>query len=238
MSREEKWTSPKASGRRRRLQASQEQMRALAGRLQEVREEERTQIAREIHDELGGALTGLKIDFSLLTRAALKIENETVRTSLFAGMNSMIKSIDATIHTVRRIAMELRPGVLDDLGLVAALEWQLKDFEKRTGIRCEFFPPAEDISLEADLSTALFRIFQEALTNVARHSGATEVRVRLLVDADSSTLEVEDNGKGIEKEETLSYKVTRTPRDEGTRPDVRGTHHRDGNPRNRHNSDG
>ena len=188
------------------LRASREQMRALAGRLQAVREEERTQIAREIHDELGGALTGLKIDFSLLTRAALKIENETVRTSLLAGMDSMIKFIDATIQTVRRIAMELRPGVLDDLGLVAALEWQLKDFEKRTGIRCEFFPPVEDISLDADLSTALFRIFQEALTNVARHSGATEVRVRLRADADSSTLEVEDNGKGIEKEKILSSK--------------------------------
>jgi two-component system sensor histidine kinase UhpB len=188
------------------LRASREQMRALAGRLQAVREEERTQIAREIHDELGGALTGLKIDFSLLTRAALKIGNETVRTSLLAGMDSMTKSIDATIQTVRRIAMELRPGVLDDLGLVAALEWQLKDFEKRTGIRCEFFPPVEEIDLDADLSTALFRIFQEALTNVARHSGATDVRVRLRADADSSTLEVEDNGKGIEKEKTLSSK--------------------------------
>jgi PAS domain S-box-containing protein len=188
------------------IQASREQMRALAGRLQAVREEERTQIAREIHDELGGALTGLKIDFSLLTRAALKIENETVRASLLAGMDSMTKFIDATIHTVRRIAMELRPGVLDDLGLVAALEWQLKDFEKRTGIRCEFSPPVEDISLEADLSTALFRIFQEALTNVVRHSGATEVRVRLRADADSPVLEVEDNGKGIEKEKTLSSK--------------------------------
>jgi len=188
------------------LGASREQMRALAGRLQKVREEERTQIAREIHDELGGALTGLKIDFSLLTRAALKIENKTVRTSLLAGMDSMIKFIDATIHTVRRIAMELRPGVLDDLGLIAALEWQLKDFEKRTGIRSELFPPVEEITLDADLSTALFRIFQEALTNVARHSGATEVRVRLRADADSATLEVEDNGKGIEKEKIHSSK--------------------------------
>jgi PAS domain S-box-containing protein len=186
------------------LRVSREQMRALAGRLQAVREEERTNISREIHDELGGALTGLKIDFSLLTRTALKIENEKVRTALLAGMDSMTKFIDATIHTVRRIAMELRPGVLDDLGLVAALEWQLKDFERRTGIRCEFFPPVEDITFDADLSTALFRIFQEALTNVARHSGATEVRVRLRLDADSATLEVEDNGKGIEKEKTAS----------------------------------
>ena len=186
------------------IQASREQMRALAGRLQTVREEERTDIAREIHDELGGALTGMKVDVSFLIKSALKIENEAARTSLIAGMDSVTKSIDTTIHAVRRIAMELRPGILDDLGLVAALEWQLKDFEKRTGIRCEFFPPVEDISLDADLSTALFRIFQEALTNVARHSGATEVRVRLRADADCSTLEVEDNGKGIEKEKLLS----------------------------------
>ena len=186
------------------IQASREQMRALAGRLQTVREEERTDIAREIHDELGGALTGMKVDVSFLIKSALKIENEAARTSLIAGMDSVTKSIDTTIHSVRRIAMELRPGILDDLGLVAALEWQLKDFEKRSGIRSEFFPPVEEISLDADLSTALFRIFQEALTNVVRHSGATEVRVRLRADADSSTLEVEDNGKGIEKEKLLS----------------------------------
>jgi len=179
-------------------------MRALAGHLQTVREEERTDIAREIHDELGGALTGMKVDVSFLIKSALKIENEAARTSLIAGMDSVTKSIDTTIHAVRRIAMELRPGILDDLGLVAALEWQLKDFEKRSGIRSEFFPPVEDISLDADLSTALFRIFQEALTNVVRHSGATAVRVRLRADADSSTLEVEDNGKGIEKEKLLS----------------------------------
>ena len=188
------------------LRASREQMRALAGRLQEVREEERTDIAREIHDELGGALTGMKVDVSFLIKSALKIKNEAARTSLLSGMDSVTKAIDTTIHAVRRIAMELRPGILDDLGLVAALEWQLKDFEKRTGIRCEFFPPVEDISFDADLSTALFRIFQEALTNVARHSGATEVHVRFHADADSSTLEVEDNGKGIEKEKTLSSK--------------------------------
>ena len=100
--------------------------------------------------------------------------------------------------------MELRPGILDDLGLVAALDWQLKDFAKRTGIRCKFFPPVEDISLDADLSTALFRIVQEALTNAARHSGASEVRVRLRADADAVTLDVEDNGKGISEKKILS----------------------------------
>jgi PAS domain S-box-containing protein len=185
------------------LRNSQEQMRAFAGRLQAVREEQRTSIAREIHDELGGALTGLRIDFSFLERAASTIENEVVRTSFLIEIGSMVKAIDKTIQAVRKIAMELRPGVLDDLGLVAALEWQLKDFENRSGIPCEFIPPVEDIILDADVSTALFRIVQEALTNVVRHSGATEVRVRLSGDADSATLEVEDNGKGIEKEKLL-----------------------------------
>jgi PAS domain S-box-containing protein len=190
----------------KKLRASREQMRALAGRLQTVREEERTRIAREIHDDLGGALTGLKIDFSLLAKTALKIENENVRTSLLAGMDSMTKFIDATIQNVRRIAMELRPSILDDVGLVATLEWQLKDFEKRTGILCKLFLPGEHISLDPDLSTALFRIFQEALTNVARHSGATEIRVHLHMDGDSTTMEIEDNGKGIGKRKILSSK--------------------------------
>jgi PAS domain S-box-containing protein len=186
------------------LKASREQLRALAGRLQTVREEERIRIAREIHDEMGGTLTGMKVDASFLTKLSEKITSEAVRTSLLTGIDAINTSIDTTIQTMRRIAMELRPSVLDDLGLVAAMEWQLKDFQKRTGMRCEFFLPAENISLDADLSTGLFRIFQEALTNVARHSDATEVYVRLHSEAGSSTLEVEDNGKGIEEEKILS----------------------------------
>jgi PAS domain S-box-containing protein len=186
------------------LRASREQMRALAGRLQAVREEERTNVAREIHDELGGALTGLIIDFSFLTRTAEKVESEEVRTSLLANMNSMIKSIDSTIQSVRKISMELRPGVLDDLGLVAALEWQLNDFGRRTGIQCECISSIEYLDLEAGLATALFRIFQEALTNVARHSHATKVLVHLRADGDSVILEIEDNGKGISKKAASS----------------------------------
>jgi len=185
------------------LRTSRERLRALAGRLQAVREEERTQIAREIHDELGGALTGLKIDFSQLKRDALNIENEAVRASLLADIDPMITFTDTTIHTVRRIAMELRPGVLDDLGLVAALEWLLGDFQKRTGIRCEWIPSVEYIELDADLSTALFRIVQESLTNVTRHSGATEARVHLRAGSDSLILEIQDNGRGMEKEKIM-----------------------------------
>ncbi len=137
------------------LRASREQMRALAKRLQAAREEERTNIAREIHDELGGALTGLKIDLSFLARDALKLENETVRTSWLSGIDSLMKSIDTTIQTVRRIAMELRPGVLDDLGLIAALEWLLSDFQKRTGIRCKWIPSFEHMDLDTNISTAV-----------------------------------------------------------------------------------
>ena len=113
----------------------------------------------------------------------------------------MSKLIDATIQTVRRIATDLRPGILDDLGLVAAIEWQAQDFQKRTGIKCKLAPGVEDLELDPDRSTAAFRIFQETLTNVARHSLATEVDVSLSHCADSVVLEIKDNGKGIKEAE-------------------------------------
>jgi PAS domain S-box-containing protein len=173
------------------------QMRAFAGRLQAVREEERTQIAREIHDELGGALTGLKIEFSMLTRSVGKIKEASLKHHLLDRVYDTTKLIDKTIQTVRRIATELRPGILDDLGIIAALEWQLKDFQKRTGIRCEWISSEEQINMDEKQSTALFRIFQETLTNVARHAEATEVRIYLRTEANAYVLEVGDNGRGI-----------------------------------------
>ena len=130
------------------LRASREQLRAFAGRLQATREEERTQIAREIHDEMGGALTAMKIDFSLLARAVAKVRDKALKNSLQARIDETTKLIDATMQTVRRIATGLRPGILDDLGLVAALEWQLADFQKRTGIRCEFTSSADCADLD------------------------------------------------------------------------------------------
>jgi PAS domain S-box-containing protein len=186
------------------LLASREQMRALASRLQVVREEERTRIARRIHDDMGGVLTGLKIDLSFMLKAALTMENKTIKKSLLDKIDGMIKSIDITVKDVRRLAMELRPGVLDDLGLVAALEWQLNDFQKRTGIHCKWISSVEYIKIDIDFSTAFFRIFQEVLTNVARHSGATEVRASLRTNEESFVLEVEDDGKGFEKEKLLN----------------------------------
>ncbi len=181
------------------IRRTEEQMRAFAARLQRVREEERTHIAREIHDELGGALTGIKINFSLLTKAAGEIKEELLKHFLLDQMHDTMKYIDKTIRTVRKIATELRPGILDDLGILAALEWQLNEFQKHTGIHCEWISSLENIDLNGQETTALFRIFQETLTNVARHADATEVRVQLRKEAKTCVLDVEDNGRGITK---------------------------------------
>jgi signal transduction histidine kinase len=120
--------------------------------------------------------------------------------------SSMSNLIDQTIQTVRRIATELRPGILDDLGLVAAIEWQAQDFQNRTGIKCEFAPTVEELDLDHDSSTAAFRIFQETLTNVARHSGASIVDVTLNHLDDSVILEIRDNGRGISEAEISGSK--------------------------------
>ena len=169
-------------------------LRNLSAYLQSVREQERANIAREIHDELGQALTVLKMDLSWLARRLPKVQKP-----LFEKTKSMSKLIDFTIQTVRRISTELRPRLLDDLGLAAAVEWQAEEFQKRTGIRCEVSLDPEDIALDRDLSTAIFRIFQETLTNVARHADATSVKVTLEEKTNKLVLKVRDNGKGITK---------------------------------------
>jgi PAS domain S-box-containing protein len=179
---------------------SRELLRALSARLQSIREEERTMIAREIHDELGQALTGLKMDLSSLQKS-LRKTGELDLSRLTEKTTTMGQLIDSTIQTVRKIATDLRPGILDDLGLVAAIEWQSQDFEKRTGIKCNFAPGMDDLDLNAERSTTLFRILQETLTNVARHSEATEVIVTLDRDENDLALEIRDNGKGISQTE-------------------------------------
>jgi signal transduction histidine kinase len=153
-------------------------------------------IAREIHDQLGQALTALKMDLSFVHKGLSKART-TGRARLGERTLSMSGLIDETIQSVRRIATNLRPGILDDLGLVAAIDWQAQDFQNRTGVACRFVPDIEDIGLDQDRSTAAFRIFQETLTNVARHSGATEVDVKLFRRDDWASLEITDNGKGI-----------------------------------------
>jgi SOS regulatory protein LexA len=178
------------------LQDSREQLRNLTTYLQSVREQERTHIAREIHDELAQVLTALRMDVSWLNK---RLPREQI--PWLAKTKSMSKLIDNTIQTVKRISAELRPGVLDDLGLVAAIEWQAEEFQNRTGISCRVAIDPEDITVNQDCSTAVFRIFQETLTNVARHAHATKVTVDLKERAGMLTLKVTDNGKGITKKQ-------------------------------------
>jgi signal transduction histidine kinase len=175
-----------------KLKGSQEQLRDLTAHLQSIREQERTLIAREMHDELGQSLTALKMDLSWLDRKTPKDQKPLVDRII-----SMRKLIDSTLQTVKRISSDLRPELLDDLGLSAAIEWQGEEFQNRTGIKSEVAMDPEEIILDQDCSTAIFRIFQETLTNVARHSHATRVIVKLKVKTGKIELKVKDNGKGI-----------------------------------------
>ena len=173
------------------LRQSRQQLRALAARLQQVREEERTGIAREIHDELGQALTGLRLDIAWMRRL-LPPDHEVL-----AQCGSIIQRIDGTLDAVRRIATALRPSVLDQLGLAAALEWQGQEFATRTGLKVVMELSPDDACIPDELGSPVFRILQESLTNVARHAQATEVAIRLVQADDLLTLEVSDDGIGI-----------------------------------------
>lgn len=182
------------------LLSSREQLRALSAHLQSVREEERIRIAREIHDNLGQSLTGLKMDISWLLKRLPA--NNSLLIARAAGMS---EAVDALITLVQQITAELRPGVLDYFGLSAAIEWQAREFEGRTGITCIFCSDPEEIVLnDKNKATAIFRIFQELLTNIARHAEASSVTVVLKEDASQLTLNVRDNGRGIRQEELTS----------------------------------
>jgi len=178
------------------LKQSQEQLRDLASHLQHIREEERSRIAREIHDELGQALTALKMNVHWL---GLRLPTD--HRVLMDKIKSMTGIIDSTVQAVRRISSELRPGLLDDLGLTAAIEWQAQEFCSQVGLRCDIRSEPEDIILDQSRSIALFRIFQEALTNIARHAQATQVEVILEENADKVEMEIRDNGEGITSEQ-------------------------------------
>jgi signal transduction histidine kinase len=175
---------------------SYEQFRDLSAYLQAAREEERKSIAREIHDELGQALTTIKLELSLLLEEVLNDASAATNR-----IQSLKDQVDATIHTVKSIITKLRPGLLDDLGLTAAIEWQANDFQKRTGIVCEMTLKPEEMNINQEISTDMFRIFQETLTNITRHSGATHVMVHLYQRDDALELQVHDNGRGITSEE-------------------------------------
>jgi PAS domain S-box-containing protein len=170
------------------LRASTAQLRALAARLDAVREEERRGIARELHDQIGQALTALKLELGRVTASA-------------GAMNALI---DQTIETTRRLSADLRPAILDDLGLAAAIASQARELERRSGLVCEVRLPDGEPALAPEVALVLFRILQEALTNVARHAQARHVRITLEVGAEGTTLTVADDGRGVRPEELTS----------------------------------
>ncbi|MET0753540.1 MAG: MEDS domain-containing protein, partial [Pyrinomonadaceae bacterium] len=175
------------------LKSSNEKLRALAARVQAVREEQSIMIAREIHDELGSALTGLKMDISWSNKHLPAEGGEPLRQK-FAEMSQLI---DETIQKVRNISTELRPSILDDLGLAAAIEWQCREFQRRTEIKCRITSLYEDAELGPEKATAVFRIYQEILTNAARHSRATLVETSMEKNGENLILKVSDDGVGI-----------------------------------------
>ena len=178
-----------------RLESSLSQLRALSRRLVEAREEERGRASREFHDELGQSLTGLKLDVAWVGRHLTALEPRPAHIE--EKIRDMASQVDAVIQTVRQVITELRPRVLDDLGLVAAIEWQTADFRRHSGTACELRVDVPDLELEETRRTAVFRILQEVLTNVARHAEATQVTVALRREGDQLVLEVHDNGRGM-----------------------------------------
>jgi len=182
----------------RELRASSEQLRKLSAHLLSVREEERTRISREVHDELGQSLTAVKLDLAWLAgrlprRDGQKLDQTKKR------IRSTVKLADSLIQSVRRISTELRPGILD-MGLAAAVEWQVQEFQARTGIQCEVRLLTQEVFAQ-NISTALFRILQETLTNIARHAKATRVEVVKQKQRDRLILRIRDNGRGFDPED-------------------------------------
>jgi signal transduction histidine kinase len=170
--------------------------RDLVALINTVREEERTQLSRTLHDQMGQALVGLKFDVQWLI-AQLSSVTDPSRNDIAAKADAILQHLDETIESVRTIARDLRPAVLDSLGLVGAIEWQAEEFERRAGIRCRVDSKIDEITLEPARATAVFTIVQEALTNVAQHARATRATVTVRRSAKSLSVSVADNGRGI-----------------------------------------
>lgn len=183
------------------LSNSHEQLRKLNNRLQDIREEEKAHISREIHDELGQSLTALKFSLSLI-----KTELSHKQQGFLDAIQSMSELVDSTVQSVQRITMELRPQILDIMGLCEAFEWQVEEYQNRTKIQCELSCDLGNTFIDRDRSITLFRICQEALTNVARHAKATSVQVSLSKIKDYLVLQIKDNGKGIEDDQIENAK--------------------------------
>ncbi|MFC2169320.1 ATP-binding protein [Acidobacteriota bacterium] len=179
------------------LKKSTSELRGLSDHLESVRENERKRISRELHDDLGQSMTVLKTGLSYLKK---KIPKDMA--SLVESARYLSKYIDVIIQKIQKLTTDLRPGLLDNLGLMPALEWQVKEFQKQTGIKCELnLGIKEDVNLDKDLSTTIFRIVQEALTNVVRHADASKININLEEKEGKLMMTIEDNGKGITQKE-------------------------------------
>jgi PAS domain S-box-containing protein len=181
-----------------RLKRTSQQLRALTSRLRSLQEEERTHLAREIHDHLGQLLTALNLDLRLVERRAASVSDPTLRAALQGKITSARTLADETITSVQKIATELRPAILDRLGLEAAVESEIQAFQSRTGIDCQWGLPSTPVALAPDQATAVFRVFQEILTNVARHAQASSLAVRMTHQNERLFLQVDDDGIGIQ----------------------------------------
>lgn len=180
------------------LSTSREELLQLTQYQQTLRETEQKRIALEIHDELGQALTGLKLDIHLIKRGLDKEDNPNGTVEAATGLAELATKVDTTIGTVRRIASEIRPSILDDFGLVAALEWQVSQFQSKSGVECEFRAASELLGLDQEADNGVFRIAQEALTNIARHANATKVEIDVFRSNGSAIIRIADNGRGFE----------------------------------------
>ena len=184
------------------LLASRQQSRELSAHLQSVREEERKSLARELHDELGQTLTALKIDLVRLSEKTRGDGKSLIAFEIKNNIPVMVTIIDQAMDTTRKIVAELRPGVLDELGLAAAMEWQTGEFQKRTRIKCALEIEFDENAADTNMKTTIFRILQECLTNIVRHSGATAANIRLCDEGWRIFFEVEDNGRGFDFQQT------------------------------------
>jgi signal transduction histidine kinase len=176
------------------LKKSHEQLRHLTAHLQSLREEERTNIAREIHDELVQSLIALKMG---LSRISTKLSNAPGNKAIAEQLTAFIGLVSSTIGTATQICTNLRPPLLDHVGIGAAIEWQCEEFQKRSGVECKVAVASDVLTVNIDIAIALFRVFQEALTNVLKHSQATKVEAALKEEDGKIVLEIQDNGVGI-----------------------------------------
>lgn len=181
-----------------RLRESEDQLRQLAARLQTAREEERARLSRELHDELGQTLTALKLEIG---RAIAALQSDRLNREAVDRLQSIMGLSEIGLAMVKRIATDLRPAALDHLGLFEAMRWEALTFKARSGLRCHVRANRKDTDLSAEQQTALFRIFQEALTNIVRHAKASAVTVTLTERAGLFELRIRDNGKGITEAE-------------------------------------